>query len=119
MVSHYTYLVLQSTYILLYLISVIVYMSNVKRMYVVLHSIKAVPLLPCRCQGERKYNTFSYLTSELDGVSGQRHDPAELYPGKDPRYPLYRRQDGPQSWSGHRGQRKISFYLSAIEPRSS
>jgi hypothetical protein len=29
------------------------------------------------------------LTSALDGLSAQRHDPAELYPrGKDPRYPL-------------------------------
>jgi hypothetical protein len=31
------------------------------------------------------------------GVSGQRHSPTALYPrGKDPRYPLYRRLDGPQ-----------------------
>jgi hypothetical protein len=43
-------------------------------------------------------------------VSGQRHAPAELLPrGKDPRYPLYRRLGGPQSWSGLRGYRKNPF----------
>jgi hypothetical protein len=36
------------------------------------------------------------MTSALDGVSGQRHGPAALYPReKDPRYPLYRRLGGP------------------------
>jgi hypothetical protein len=36
--------------------------------------------------GESKYSSYSFLTSELDGVSGQRHAPAALYPrGKDPR----------------------------------
>jgi hypothetical protein len=40
----------------------------------------------------------------LDGVSGQRHAPAALYPrAKDPQYPLDRRLGGPQSWSGHKG----------------
>jgi len=39
------------------------------------------------------------------GVFGQRHDPADLPPGKT-RYPLYRRLGGPQ---GRYGQlRKIS-----------
>jgi hypothetical protein len=38
------------------------------------------------------------------GVSGQRHVPAALYlRGKDTRYPLDRRLDGPQSRSGHKG----------------
>jgi hypothetical protein len=54
--------------------------------------------------GERRYSSYSFTTSALDGVSGQHHDPAALYPrGKDPRYPLYRRLGGPQSRSGHRG----------------
>jgi hypothetical protein len=29
---------------------------------------------------ERKYSSCSLLTSALDGVSGQRHAPAALYP---------------------------------------
>jgi len=38
------------------------------------------------------------------GVSGQRHALVALYArGKDPWYPLDRRLDGPQSWSGHKG----------------
>jgi hypothetical protein len=59
---------------------------------------------PWRCLGERRYSSYSFTTSALDGVSGQRHDPAALYPrGKDPRYPSERRLGGPQSRSGHRG----------------
>jgi hypothetical protein len=51
--------------------------------------------------GERRYSSYSYLTSALDGVSGQRHAPAALYPrGKNPRYPLDRRLGGPQSRKG-------------------
>jgi hypothetical protein len=50
------------------------------------------------------YSFYSFLTSALDGVSGQHHAPAALYPrGKDPRYPLYRGLGGSQSRSGHRG----------------
>jgi hypothetical protein len=29
---------------------------------------------------ERKYSSFSFLTSAVDGVSGQRHAQAALYP---------------------------------------
>jgi hypothetical protein len=29
---------------------------------------------------ERKYSSYSFLTSALDVVSGQRHTPAALYP---------------------------------------
>jgi len=39
------------------------------------------------------------LTSALDGVYGQRNTPDDLPPGKN-RYPLYRRQGGPQHRSG-------------------
>ena len=39
-----------------------------------------------------------FLTSALDGVGGQRHAPAALLQGKT-RYPLYRRQGGPQDRS--------------------
>jgi hypothetical protein len=38
------------------------------------------------------------LTSELDGVGGQRHAPATLPPRKT-RYPLYSRLGGPQGRS--------------------
>jgi hypothetical protein len=67
---------------------------------------------------ERRYSSYSFLTSALDGVSGQRHAPAALFPGeRTPRYPLYRRLGGPQSRSGHRGKRKNPFPLPRIEPR--
>jgi hypothetical protein len=33
-------------------------------------------------------------------LSGQRHAPAALPPGKDTRYPFYTRLGGPQGWSG-------------------
>jgi hypothetical protein len=49
-------------------------------------------------KGERSYCCYSFLASALDGVSGQRHAPAMLYPqGKDPRYPLDRRLGGEAS----------------------
>jgi hypothetical protein len=55
-------------------------------------------------KGNKRYSSYSFLTSALDGVTCQRHAPAALYPrGKDPRYPLYRKLGGPQSRSGHRG----------------
>jgi hypothetical protein len=59
---------------------------------------------PRRAWVERRYmcSSYSFSTSALDGVSGQHHAPAALYPrGKDPRYPLYRRLGGPQRRSGH------------------
>jgi hypothetical protein len=48
-------------------------------------------------KGDRKYTSYSFFISALpDGVSGQRHASAVLYPrGKDPRYPLDGRLDGP------------------------
>jgi hypothetical protein len=52
-------------------------------------------------KGERR-RMSSFFTWALDGVSG--HAPAALYPrGKDARYPLDRRLDESQTWSGHRG----------------
>jgi hypothetical protein len=59
---------------------------------------------PWRRLGEWKYSSYWFTTSALDGVSGQHHAQAALYPrGKDPRYPVDRRLGGPQSRSGHRG----------------
>jgi hypothetical protein len=46
---------------------------------------KATPLPQCRHHRGRRYSTYSFLTSTLDRVSGQRHAPAALYSqGKDP-----------------------------------
>jgi hypothetical protein len=60
------------------------------------------------------YNSTLSLTSALDGVSGQRHNPAALPPGKT-RYPLYSRQGEPQGQSGQ--VRKISPPLE-FDPRT-
>jgi hypothetical protein len=50
---------------------------------------------PTEAKGERMYSSYSFKTLALDGVSGQRHTPAVLYPpGKDPWYPLYSRLGG-------------------------
>jgi hypothetical protein len=58
---------------------------------------KAVPLPPCRRQGGEGYSSYSFLTSALDGMSGQLHAPFTLYPG----YPFNRRLGGSQSWPEH------------------
>jgi hypothetical protein len=68
---------------------------------------------------ERRYSSYPFLNSALDGVSGQPHSPAALYPwGKDARYPLDRRLGGHQSRYGHRGWRKNPLSLAGIETRS-
>jgi hypothetical protein len=54
---------------------------------------------------EQRYSSTLHLTSALEGVSGQRHTPAGLLPGKT-RCPLYRRLGGPYGRSGQ--VRKIS-----------
>jgi hypothetical protein len=70
-------------------------------------------------RGERMYSFYSFMTSALDGVSGQRHGPVAVYAqGKDHQYPLYRGLGGPQCRSGHRGYRKNPLPLPGIEPRS-
>jgi hypothetical protein len=51
---------------------------------------KAVPLRHAGAKQDRKYSSYSLLTSALDGVSGQRHTPSALYPrvkDPDPQYP--------------------------------
>jgi hypothetical protein len=38
-----------------------------------------------KAQGERRYSSYSFMTSALDGVSGQRHESSALYPqGRTP-----------------------------------
>jgi hypothetical protein len=63
---------------------------------------------------EYRYSSTLSLTSELDGVRGQRHAPAALPPRKT-RYPLYRRLGGPQGRSGR--VTKISP-LPGLDPRT-
>jgi hypothetical protein len=67
-------------------------------------------------KGERVYSSSLFLTSVLDGVSGQGHAPAAIYPRERPRFPLDRRLCGPQSWSGYREYRKNPLPLPGIEP---
>jgi hypothetical protein len=42
-----------------------------------------------RLGGEEVYSSYSFTTSAVDGVSGQHHAPAALYPpGKGPPVPI-------------------------------
>jgi hypothetical protein len=69
-----------------------------------MHKVKQSRYTPWMRLGGEEYSSYSFTTSALDGVNGQRHAPAALYPrGKDLRYQLYRSLGGPQSRSGHRG----------------
>jgi hypothetical protein len=79
---------------------------------------EAVPLHTMEEQGERNFSSYSFMTSAVDGVSGQHNGPATLYLlGKDPRYPLDRRLGGPQNRSGHRLGKKY-FVSDGPETRS-
>ena len=49
--------------------------------------------------GKRSYRFALSLTSDVDGVGGQRHVPADLPSGKT-RFLLYRKLGGPQGLSG-------------------
>jgi hypothetical protein len=49
-----------------------------KRVYNVARA-KTVPLSP---SGEKRYSSYSFLTSALDGVSGQRHPRPRFTPGE-------------------------------------
>jgi hypothetical protein len=74
---------------------------------------------PWRRLGERMYSSYSFSTSALDGGEWSASRPNRaLAPGKDPRYPLYRRLGGPESRSGHRGYKKILSPLPGIESQS-
>jgi hypothetical protein len=44
--------------------------------------VKHYRYTPWRRLGERMYSSYSFMTSALDGLSGQRHAPAALYPGE-------------------------------------
>jgi hypothetical protein len=59
---------------------------------------KVVPLHAVEALGggERRYSSYSYLTSALDGGEWSASRPGRaLPPGKEPRFPLNRRLGGP------------------------
>jgi hypothetical protein len=59
--------------------------------------------------GERRYSSYSFLTSAPDGGEWSASRPGRALPRrKDPQYPLYRRLSGPQGRSGRRLE-EISF----------
>jgi hypothetical protein len=66
--------------------------------------------------GERKYSSYSFLTSALVGGEWSASRPGRALPrGKDHRYPLYRRLGGSQSRSGHRGCRGSNLDLPVVQ----
>jgi hypothetical protein len=62
--------------------------------------IKLSRYMPRRHKGGRRYSSYSYLTSALDGGEWSASRPGALYPF---RYPLDKRLGRPQSRSGRRG----------------
>jgi hypothetical protein len=68
-------------------------------------------------QGGEKYSSYSFLTSALDWMSGQRRAPTSLYPReRSPRTQWTGGWMGLQSWSAHRRWRKSPLSLPGIEP---
>jgi hypothetical protein len=66
-------------------------------------------------EGEQKYSCTLSLTSALDGSRWSTPHPDRFTPGKETRYPLYRRLGGPQGRSGW--VRKISPHP-GFDPRT-
>jgi hypothetical protein len=65
-----------------------------------------------RRRGERRYSSYLFMASALDGVSGQRHTAIEYYLRRNgPRYALDRRLGRPKSRSGRRGCRKHLLFI--------
>jgi rRNA maturation protein Nop10 len=71
--------------------------------------------------GEQRYSSTLSLTSALDGGGWSTPRPGRFTPGKESRYPLYRRLGWPQGRSGR--VRKISlppgFDLRTVHPVAS
>jgi hypothetical protein len=81
--------------------------------------VKQSRYTPWRRLGKKRYSSYSFTTSALDGGDWSASRPGRsLPPGKGPRYPFDRRLGGPQSRSEHRGRRKNPLLLPGIEPRS-
>jgi hypothetical protein len=91
--------------------------NNTNVYYSILHikKVKQSRYTPWRRLGERRYSSYSFLTWALDGVSGQHHAPAALYPGeRTPGIHCTGRWVGPRAGLG----RKNLLPLPGIEPRS-
>jgi hypothetical protein len=73
---------------------------------------------PWKRLGGEENSSFSFLTSALDGVSGQRHAEAALYPGKGPPVRIVQEAGwAPEQVWTQRLQEKF-FASAGIEPRS-
>jgi hypothetical protein len=69
--------------------------------------------------GERRYSSYSFSTSALDGVSGQRHAPAALYPQvRTPGTHCTGGWVGPRASLDTEARGKILSPLPGIEPQS-
>jgi hypothetical protein len=67
--------------------------------------------------GERRYSSYSFMTSTLDGDEWSASLPGPaLTQEMESRYPLYRRMGGSYSRSGHRGQRKNHYPCRGSNP---
>jgi hypothetical protein len=66
---------------------------------------------------DRRYISYSFLTTELDGVSGRRHALAALHPReKDSKYPLDRRLSGPRTGLDTEVRENILFLCRKSKP---
>jgi hypothetical protein len=66
-------------------------------------------------KGERNYISYSFLTSALDGMGGQRHASAMLSRLEwTPQYLLDRRLGVPQSLSEHRGKKDRTLVVHSV-----
>jgi hypothetical protein len=81
---------------------------------------KAVPLHATEALGgDKRYSSYSFLTSELDGVSGQRHATAELCPGeRTPGTHCTGGWVGPRAGLDTEARGKMLLPVPGIEPRS-
>jgi hypothetical protein len=70
--------------------------------------------------GERRYSSYSVLTSALDRGEWSASRPGRaLPPDKGPQVPIVEEIGEPQSRSGRKGWKKNPLLLSGIEHRSS
>jgi hypothetical protein len=84
-----------------------------------IHKKKQSHNTPIYVRGERRYSSYSFTTSTLDGGEWSASRPGRVSPpGKGPSVPIVQEAGWAQSRSGHRGYRKNTLPLSGIEPRS-
>jgi hypothetical protein len=74
---------------------------------------KAVPLHAMKALGgEKRYSSYSSMTSALDGVSGQHHAPAALCPGERTPVPIVKEAgwDPEPVWTQRLGENSFRLY---------